>query len=56
MEGFNKEGLDEFLKLREKGLRSVTLLALGRRKTDEDWLFPLKKVRQPIEQFVTEIK
>lgn len=55
MEGFNKEGLDEFLKLREKGLRSVTLLALGRRKTDEDWLFPLKKVRQPIEQFVTEI-
>lgn len=56
MEGFNKDGIDEFLKLREKGLRSVVLLALGRRKTDEDWLFPLKKVRQPIEQFVTEIK
>lgn len=55
MEGFNKEGIDEFLKLREKGLRSVTLMALGRRKTDEDWLFPLKKVRQPIEQFVTSI-
>ncbi|HCA09427.1 MULTISPECIES: NAD(P)H-dependent oxidoreductase [unclassified Chryseobacterium] len=55
MEGFNKEGVDEFLKLREKGLRSVTLMALGRRKTDEDWLFPLKKVRQPLEQFVTSI-
>lgn len=55
MEGFNKEGIDEFLKLREKGLRSVTLMALGRRKTDEDWLFPLKKVRQPLEQFVTSI-
>ncbi|MEN5231835.1 NAD(P)H-dependent oxidoreductase [Sphingobacterium faecium] len=56
MEGFHKADIDEFLKLREKGLRSVVLLALGRRKTDEDWLFPLKKVRQPTEQFVTEIR
>ena len=56
MEGFDKDGLDEFLKLKEKGLKSVLLLAIGRRKTDEDWLFPLKKVRQPKEQFVTIIK
>lgn len=56
MEGFSKEGVDEFLKLKEKGLRSVLLLALGKRNVEEDWLFPLKKVRQPIEEFITEIK
>ncbi|KXH83518.1 nitroreductase family protein [Chryseobacterium kwangjuense] len=56
MEGFSKEGVDEFLKLREKGLRSVALFALGKRKIENDWLYPLKKVRQPKEQFITEIK
>lgn len=56
MEGFSKEAVDAFLNLREKNLRSVALFALGKRKTDEDWLFPLKKVRQPKEEFITEIK
>lgn len=56
MEGFNKEGVDEFLKLKEKGLRSVLLLALGRRSTEQDWLYPLKKVRQSRAEFITEIK
>lgn len=56
MEGFDKDGLDEFLKLKDKGLKSVVLLALGIRNTDEDWLFPLKKIRQPKEEFITEIK
>lgn len=56
MEGFNKNWLDELLDLRSKGLRSVVLLALGRRKVEADWLFPLKKYRQPIEEFRTEIK
>lgn len=56
MEGFDKNGLDEFLKLREKGLRSVVLLALGKRKEDNDWLLPLEKYRQTKEAFVTEIK
>ena len=56
MEGFDKNGLDEFLKLREKGLRSVVLLALGKRKEDNDWLLPLEKYRQTKEEFVTEIK
>lgn len=56
MEGFDKNGLDEFLELRSKGLRSVVLLALGKRKVEEDWLYPLTKYRQPIEQFRTEIK
>lgn len=56
MEGFDKNGLDEFLKLREKGLRSVLLLALGKRKPEDDWLLPLEKYRQTKEEFVTEIK
>lgn len=56
MEGFDKNGLDEFLKLKDKGLKSVVLLSLGKRNTDEDWLFPLKKIRQPKEEFITEIK
>lgn len=56
MEGFDKQQLDEFLKLNEQGLRSVTLLALGHRDTKNDWLLPLKKVRVPIEEFIIEIK
>lgn len=56
MEGFSKEGIDEFLDLKSKGLRSVVLLALGKRKEEGDWLLPLKKVRQPKTEFITEIK
>jgi nitroreductase/dihydropteridine reductase len=56
MEGFDKSGIDDLLDLRSKGLRSVLLLALGKRKIDEDWLYPLKKYRQPIEEFSTNIK
>ena len=54
MEGFEPEKFDEILGLREKGLRSVTVLALGYRG-DGDWLAPLKKVRRPKDRFVTEI-
>ena len=56
MEGFDKDQLDEFLDLKSKGLKSVTLLALGRRVPDGDWLSKLKKVRRPIEEFITEVK
>lgn len=56
MEGFSKEGVDEFLKLREKGLRSVLLLALGKRLPEGDWLSGLAKFRQSTEEFITEIK
>lgn len=56
MEGFDKNGLDDLLNLRTKGLRSVVLLALGKRKVEEDWLYPLKKYRQSMEEFITEIK
>ncbi len=44
MEGFEAEKVDEILGLRERGLRSVTLLPLGYRQEEGDWLVKLKKV------------
>jgi nitroreductase / dihydropteridine reductase len=55
MEGFDPAKLDEILKLRERGLRSVAILPLGYRAGESDWLVNLKKVRRPREQFVTEV-
>ena len=55
MEGFDPAKVDEILKLREKGLRSVVILPLGYRAEEGDWLVNLKKVRRPTEQFVTEV-
>ena len=46
MEGFNNEALDELLGLKEKGLRSITLLPLGYRDTENDWLVKFPKVRR----------
>lgn len=46
MEGFNGPALDELLNLKEKGLRSVTLLPLGYRDAEKDWLANLPKVRR----------
>ena len=56
MEGFDKDGLDELLNLKEKGLKSVVLLALGRRNSENDWLLNLKKFRITHEEFVTDIQ
>lgn len=56
MEGFNPEAVDTILNLKEKGLGSVVMLPLGYRKTDEDWLVNLKKVRRAKEQFISWIK
>lgn len=56
MEGFNPGALDEFLGLKEKGLRSTMLLALGYRDEINDWNHKLKKVRKPINEIVTMIK
>ena len=55
MEGFNSEKFDEILGLKEKGLKSVVLLALGYRDEENDIFSKLKKVRLPKEEFVTEI-
>jgi nitroreductase len=45
MEGFNPLLVDEVLNLKEMGLKSVVLLPLGYRDTDNDYLVNLKKVR-----------
>lgn len=55
MEGFVNSELDQLLGLREKGLRSTTLLALGYRDAANDWLANLKKVRRPKEELFIEI-
>ena len=50
MEGFNSEALDELLNLKEKGLRSVTLMPIGYREEESDWLAKLPKVRREKEK------
>lgn len=50
MEGFDSAALDELLNLKEKGLRSVTLIPLGYRDTENDWLAKLPKVRRQKEK------
>lgn len=56
MEGFNGDKFDEILGLAEHGLKSVTLLPLGYRDEEGDWLVNLKKVRQPSSSFIIEYK
>ena len=56
MEGFDNAKFDEILGLSEKGLKSVCILPVGYRDETADWLAPMKKVRRPRDQFVTEIK
>lgn len=53
MEGFDPAQVDEILGLREKGLRSVTLMPLGYRAADGDWLNGAKKVRKSMDDLVT---
>src|ERR1019366_9072246 len=55
MEGFNNVALDELLNLKDKGLRSLTLLPLGYREKEKNWLVNLPKVRREKENlFITE--
>lgn len=56
MEGFNSNELDELLGLKSKGLKSVTLLPLGYRDAEGDWLVKMKKVRNPKKEFIIEYK
>jgi nitroreductase len=46
MEGFDPAALDELLGLKEKGLKSAVILALGYRDEPNDWLVNMKKVRK----------
>lgn len=50
MEGFDPVAADNILGLKEKGLRSVTLLPLGYRDAENDWLAKLPKVRREKEK------
>ena len=53
MEGFDPAKVDEILGLSEKGLRSVTLMPLGYRAAEGDWLTGAKKVRKSMDDLVT---
>lgn len=55
MEGFNAPQLDELLGLSALGLKSITILPLGYREDDKDWLVNMKKVRTPKDEFITEL-
>lgn len=55
MEGFHSETLDELLNLKEKGLKSVLLLALGYRDSENDFLANQKKIRLPLTELISEI-
>jgi len=54
MEGFNAKKIDEILQLKEKNLKSVLLLPIGYRATD-DIMSKHKKVRKPIKDIVINI-
>lgn len=55
MEGFNPIAFDEILNLKEKGLKSVVMLALGYRDAEHDPIVKLKKVRQAKEKLFINI-
>ena len=55
MEGFSAPALDELLDLKALGLKSTVILALGYRDEANDWLVNMKKVRTPVEKFITAI-
>lgn len=55
LEGFDSEAYDEILNLREQGLKSTVLMALGYRDEENDWLVNLKKVRRSSEELFIEL-
>ena len=48
--------VDEIFGLKEKELKSATLLALGDGDEINDWNYKLKKVVKPLRELVTAIK
>jgi len=50
-EGFNNQIVDEVLDLARLGLKSVSLMYVGYRDAEKDRLAPMKKVRNPMEEF-----
>jgi nitroreductase len=51
MEGFVPAQVDEVLGFKELGLKSSVILALGYRDEENDYLYPLKKVRWNKDRF-----
>jgi nitroreductase len=56
MEGFDPAQVDAILDLPSRGLHAVTIVPLGYRDTQNDWLLPMKKVRRPRAGFVTTVR
>ena len=56
MEGFEPEKFDEILGLRARSLKSVAVMAVGYRPAEGDWLNGAKKVRRPMDEFVTVVE
>jgi nitroreductase / dihydropteridine reductase len=54
--GFNPPALDEILNLKEQGLQSAVILALGYRNNELDPLSKAGKVRKPLEELFITIK
>ncbi len=55
VEGFDNAVIDEVLGLKEKGLKSVSLMYVGYADSEKDWIKPMKKVRVPKQEFVIEV-
>lgn len=56
IEGFDNQHIDNTLKLKQLGLKSVSLIYVGVADPKRDWIAPMKKVRVPMEDFMIEIK
>lgn len=56
MEGFDPAQFDEILDLAKRGLKTVAILPVGYRAAEGDWLNGAKKVRRPMDQFVTVVE
>ncbi|MCI0919914.1 nitroreductase family protein [Sphingobacterium rhinopitheci] len=56
IEGFDNNHIDEVLGLKEKGLKSVSLIYLGYADQAKDWLATMKKVRRPKADFIIEYR
>lgn len=56
MEGFEPAKFDEILGLNKRGLKTVAILPVGYRAAEGDWLKGAKKVRRPMNEFVTVVE
>ena len=56
MEGFDNNLLDNLLNLKEKGLRSSVIMALGYRDVKNDYLYCLKKIRRSKDELFIQVQ